>query len=315
MEYRKLIKFGNSSHIISLPLNWLKKNKLKKGDLIYFSENSNNELILSPEIKDTELEPKEIIIDISGKTNVEVYREIISAYINSSTIIKIIGKDLDKRVNEVKEYIHKLVALEIIEQTKNTIVTKNFLDMNTISISDLIRKMDVTVRTMIADSKNMFNEDIFEDIYQRDENVNRLAFLAFRIIKYALTNPSFAFSIKLTYPQLLIYWELAYNLEQIADEAKRIARFMRQVKLSKQEEKNLVEIYSRIENTYLDIMKAHHTGDKKIAFHIASIKKEITDECDKFALINYKKKYIANIIEKLKVMNDHIHTLGRLVYY
>ena len=99
MEYRKLIKFGNSSHIISLPNSWVKKNKLRKGDLIYYTENGNNELVLNPKLKDEKQGVTEIMIDITNKNLNEMRREIHSAYINNFNTINIIGKDLKQLDN------------------------------------------------------------------------------------------------------------------------------------------------------------------------------------------------------------------------
>ena len=46
MDYRKLIAFGKNSFVISVPKQWIKQNKLNKGDLIYLDESGPN-LILS----------------------------------------------------------------------------------------------------------------------------------------------------------------------------------------------------------------------------------------------------------------------------
>ena len=53
-EPRKLIKFGSSSHIISIPQKWIQSNSLKKGDMIFLTESNENELILSPKNKKIE---------------------------------------------------------------------------------------------------------------------------------------------------------------------------------------------------------------------------------------------------------------------
>jgi phosphate uptake regulator len=34
VEFRRLIGFGKSSFVVSLPKNWIEKNKLVKGDLV-----------------------------------------------------------------------------------------------------------------------------------------------------------------------------------------------------------------------------------------------------------------------------------------
>ena len=51
MEYRKLIRFGKSSLVISLPKGWTEKNKLGKGSLVYLDVNSEG-LVVSPTEKD-----------------------------------------------------------------------------------------------------------------------------------------------------------------------------------------------------------------------------------------------------------------------
>ena len=49
MEYRKLMAFGNSSFIVSVPKAWVEKNRLKKGDVLMV-EQKPNELILAPKM-------------------------------------------------------------------------------------------------------------------------------------------------------------------------------------------------------------------------------------------------------------------------
>ena len=60
MEYRKLISFGKSSFVVSLPKSWIKQNKLKKGDLIHFEDEGNNLVIKKKEeeSKDKPSKPK-----------------------------------------------------------------------------------------------------------------------------------------------------------------------------------------------------------------------------------------------------------------
>ena len=67
IEFRKLIKFGDSSFVVSVPMNWIKRNSLKKGDTIYLEENGEGELILNPKLKEYKKEITEKIIDANGK--------------------------------------------------------------------------------------------------------------------------------------------------------------------------------------------------------------------------------------------------------
>ena len=66
MDYRKLIKFGSSSYVVSLPGSWLKKNKLSKGDIIHLEEDGDSRLILHSTIE-KKSDEKEILIETGNK--------------------------------------------------------------------------------------------------------------------------------------------------------------------------------------------------------------------------------------------------------
>ncbi len=57
MEYRKLISFGKSSFVVSLPKSWVTQNKMKKGDLVYFEDSGVN-LLINTRKKDNEIVDK-----------------------------------------------------------------------------------------------------------------------------------------------------------------------------------------------------------------------------------------------------------------
>ena len=60
MEYRRLISFGRSSYVVSLPKEWIGQNNLKKGDLVYLQESGPN-LLLSKKESDEKVEEVEVI--------------------------------------------------------------------------------------------------------------------------------------------------------------------------------------------------------------------------------------------------------------
>ena len=81
MDYRRLIKFGNSSYVVSIPKDWLRKNKLEKGDMVYLNENGNNEIVLSPRIDEIEPESQTVTLDIDHLDESDIERRTISKYI------------------------------------------------------------------------------------------------------------------------------------------------------------------------------------------------------------------------------------------
>src|SRR3989344_7551729 len=112
MESRKLIKFGNSSHVVSLPTSWLKKNNLNKGNTVFLKENGDD-LIVSYALKEELREQTAITINSDNQDRECLAREIVSAYLHRFNTINIIGREIPKRAKEISDTIHNLVALEI----------------------------------------------------------------------------------------------------------------------------------------------------------------------------------------------------------
>ena len=154
MSFRKLIKFGNETYIVSLPKPWILKNRLKKGDNIFITEESDS-LTITPEFKKPIKPAYEIIIDIENKSNERVLREIISAYINNYSTVTLKSKNIGKRSVELREIIHRLIALEIVEEDDTKIIAKDFLNLNDISLTDLIRRKDTIIKTMFGETPSI----------------------------------------------------------------------------------------------------------------------------------------------------------------
>lgn len=314
MEYRKLISFGKSSYVVSLPKSWVVQNKLKKGDLLYFDE-KEKDLILSIQSGGGDKKEKEIIINVDGKSVRRIQREIISAYIKDFKSIVLLGDELKDKAKDIQATIQNLMALEVMEQTSRKIVARDFLDMNTISIYNLIRKVDIIIRAMIEDCEKMFEEDNYDNISHRDNDINRLSFLIFRAIEYGFTNSSSVYKKQnLTSLDLHNLWWFVFNLETIGDEVKRIARYTRDVKLTKPQQNQFLRILADAKEGYLKMMKAFHTHDVDIAHNVLETKGEVLRNCEEFYSANKKIENVGLLIERIKSMITTTHNLGRVIY-
>lgn len=314
MEYRKLISFGKSSYVVSLPKAWVTQNKLKKGDLIYFDEAANN-LVLQPRPSSTVEEEKKITINVDGKDLRRIYRELISAYIQNHKTISLVGNDIKGKAKDIQKLIQNLVALEILEQDSKKIIAKDFLNLNDISLDQIIRKMDVITHSMLKDCQEMFTEDNYENIYHRDSDVNKFRFLIFRIIWYGLENPALIYKkLKLNQRDIFNYWWLAYSLEAIADYAKRIARQMREVQLSPKGKKEFIELLGIIETMQAEIMKAYYTKNIEKVHDVLQERYNLIQHCDDFYNRNKTVNGVGYLVYNLKSLITTAHTIGRIVY-
>ena len=314
MEFRKLISFGKSSYVVSLPKAWINQNKLKKGDLIYLEENGPK-LVISKKETIAEQEEKEKIIYVDKKSEVIIGREVYAAYIQNYPKIVFKGKEVRNRIKDLQKIVQSLIALEIMEQSEDLIVARDFLNMDTVSVNELVRKMDVVTRTMMKEALNIFEEDTYESLNERDQDVNRLYFLFYRTIIYNLNNPMKALrNLKLSGLELLRVQFIGFYIEAIADEVRRTARYSRLLKINKDKQKQILDILAKMNTRYLDSMKAAYNNDVDLALQLSEKKKDADQELELLEKDVLKIENLSKVVTRLQRMNSLIHNLGRILY-
>lgn len=298
MEYRKIIEFGKSSYVVSLPKSWLAEKKLGKGDTVYLNLQDDKISIYPTEQKKT-AEPKRIKIDVTGMTDKEIRLHLISKYVRNFNEITLVADDMSRKAKDIRNIIHDIMALEVVEETASRIVTRDFLDMDDICPLSLLKKMDVITREMLSDSKNSFKEDKYENIAERDNDVNRLSYLFFRVMKYLQHNPAAASKRGYNNEMLLMVWAAAVKMESVADQSKRLAKLMPRVKFNKDEQKQFVKLYATIERYYLDTINAFYSNDSSKAFQLLVQKRNMIKLCKDFYRQNWNHEWVPVMLEKM----------------
>lgn len=314
MEIRKLISFGKSSYVVSLPKAWVIQNKLIKGDLIQLEENGPK-LLLSKKETLAAPENREKIIYIDGKTNQAISREVYATYIQNYSKISLKGKEIKGKVKDIQKIIQSLIALEIMEQTSESIVAKDFLNMDTVSVEELIRKMDLITRTMMNEASLIFSEDNYENLNERDQDVNRLYFLFYRAILYNLENPLKGLkNLKLNCINLLRLKYVGFYIEAIADEVRRTARHSRLLKLPLEKQKIIQDYLLKMNAFYVETMKASYNQDISLAFKLSGYKAGFDEDLKLLEGDGLNTLHLNRVISRLQRMTSLIHNLGRVLY-
>lgn len=310
METRRLIAFGTSSFVVSVPKTWVRENKLKKGDLVHI-EDRKDELVLSPSEGGKPEEARRILIEVDNKDMKLIQIEIVSAYLNNYDIIDIAGRQLERLAPQVKGIIRNLTGLEIIQQTATKITAKDLLNLKEISIRTLIRRMDNITRSMLIDSIDCFMADHFESIYERDLDVNRLVFLACRVIRAAMLNPKLGKHLAMGNLELMYSRDIIIRIEKIGDQSKRIARRIRNATaLSAEEKQELSNLYKRLMGDYLAAMKAYYKKDVHLAYQLEATNKDVIGLCSAYKRRNDPVD-TARIIEHFKSMRTAVKNIAR----
>ena len=309
IDVRKLISFGKGSYIVSMPKSWIEKNKLKKGDLISVDD-EGVELILKAGNEEKKQDSLEISIDAKGKANELLKTEIVSSYLNGYDTISIQFDANSSEVPKIKDILRNLSGLEIMEQTSTRLVAKNLININEISINHIIRRMDIIARAMMQDAALCSRgQCTYDNIHDRDSDVNRLYYLGYRVIKNALKNPRVAKAIGQEPWQLHIDSFILKRLERIADKQKRIARFLHSAELDRETLNELDRIYTDIIESYNDVMKSYYNRDRELAFRIEISNKTRAESCNRFL-----EKYMQTHAKaKSKTANDELVSVARIV--
>jgi phosphate uptake regulator len=320
MQIRRLVKSGLSSFTVALPKDWIEKNKLKKGDFLYIDEH-DNQLHIAAEQKKEKKDKNEIVINTEGKSEKVLRREIRAAYINDYYRIYIKGNNLRAVSASIKKDVHDLVSLEAIEEAADKIVARSFIDFSDVSLTDLLRRIDNITRSMMSDAISSITEypdefDMAKVLTERDADVNRLAFLVFKILKACTQNIDLCLKLELSQLDILRYWHLVFVVEKIADEAKRITRLIKQIheKKMKVDKPALAKLFQEVKEQYENVMKAFYKNDMVLSDSVYLNKPIMIKKCDDFFEKN-KCLETSEITGKLKSILSQSDDISKIIRY
>ena len=266
MEYRKLIGFGKSSYVISIPKDWIERHGLSKGSSVTLTE-ENESIIISPAALKKSRNEQTRTITTDGKSDKLLQREIVSAYISGCSTIIITGTDLRERRRMLNESFDTLIALEVVKQDDESIIAKDFLDIEDIELKDLVRRIDNNIRSMFIETIELFedlnNTDLIKHIGERDDSINKLSFLSFRSIRELLMNPS---KTRDSMIDLFHTWTTVLQLERCGDELKRVGRIASEAQLRKSDatqlKRSVTQLYELYKQGLTTYYESHASKEK-----------------------------------------------------
>ncbi|MBS3167655.1 phosphate uptake regulator PhoU [Candidatus Woesearchaeota archaeon] len=305
MGYRKIIAFGDTSYVVSLPKDWVEKNGLKKGDVVNVIVDENVLKISSIEHKQDNSQ-SEININFDGNLK-RLNSQILYAYINNYNVINLNGKDIYKILKDIREITKNFMYLDIIDQTSNNrVVLNSSVNLYDVSVHDTIRRMDRILVSMSEDVKNYLSgkeQDVSLSLDNKEENINKLCHLVFKTLKGGF-NPSHRSILKLDLHDLFYYWELALFVEKVADQVKRIPRFT-DFNVPNQ----LVMAFDAVMTQYQDAMKSNFVKDYELAVSVIAKKKQVYEKIES-CLEGLDPKHIV-YKERIRVINDYSGNLAK----
>jgi len=167
---RKLIQLSPSTSVVSLPKQWINKNKLKKGIELNLEE-ADNKIIISTNSSKTN---KEVELNISNLSNDLIWAYVDAAYIAGYDSITLITKNQNQS-NLMTTVVRYFPGLIIFEQRKNKVQFKDITNDSQEDIDKILARIFNMNIDMISDSLDAIKNNEWEllsKIKKRDYTIN-----------------------------------------------------------------------------------------------------------------------------------------------
>ncbi len=234
MELRKLQKTGGSTYVVSLPKKWVERERLDRGSLVTIKEQKGGSIIVTPGSR-----KEEAVREIQIPADQNLLRHLIEKYLLGYDVLRIKSKIKfrEKEKSEIKRNLTRLIGIEIMEETSDSITVQYLLDPEEVSVLKTLRRMYTIVSVMHKDLISaMENSDknLLRDVIQRDSEVNRLYFLLVRQIRTGIQNPSILDREGISSLECVDYRLVVKIIEAIGDNLVNVAKKIGEQKNVKQ---------------------------------------------------------------------------------
>jgi phosphate uptake regulator len=223
VETRKVQVTGGSTYTVSIPKDWATENGVSAGSEVAFYPEGDS-LFVTPR---TEEERTEGVLDIGDLTGDELTRAVMTMYVSGFDVITLESSRITtEQRRTIRTATQGLVGLEVLEETRDTVVIRDLLDSAELSITNAVTRMRLIALSMLDDAVQALvddDEDLARDVIQRDEDVDRLWLVVSRIFRATLRSPKAAEELGVTREVCFDYQSAARQLERVADHATKIA--------------------------------------------------------------------------------------------
>lgn len=232
MGTRRVQKVGKSTFTVSLPHDWVKNKKLTPKTEVDVQALQDGSLrVNTMDAVKGGGRAKEVVISIKEPDAGFLIRKALAAYIANYDIIRL---DLSRVTLEVggKEKIrrmikNKMAGGEIVEESVSQITIQILLRPGEFPLNKLLLRMATMAHDMMKDVSGAMrtkDKNVFLDVMARDEDVDKLYFMASRWLTSMIDDQSMLGDYGLRDANDCLEYRMACrNIERVADHVNRTA--------------------------------------------------------------------------------------------
>lgn len=317
-DIRKIQFTGRSTYILSLPKKWIEEMKLKAGDHVSISRNSNNSLCITPE---QEKRLHDVINEVTTLVSIDegpntLKRKIVSIYLSGYNLINLkskIGRIQPIQREAVREIVRRsLIGTEIIADSSDIITIQVLLTLPELSVNTAVRRMFLIASSMHRDVIIALKEKNFEianGVIRSDDEVDRFSLYILRNLVMATNNERILQEIGLKYPSdCLSYRVTVKSIERVADHATRIA--IKFLEIHEEISVAVIEKLEKLSNLALEVLTSSVEAFLRRDYNLAD---KIADKSEN--VLNFEKEIMKflDLLENKTVKDQNTSASIKLI--
>ena len=311
MHRRKIQLIAGTTYSVSLPKEWVLKNRLRAKSEVLLHEKNDRTLVVSPSaMEEKKLNDISLEVDEYG-TN--IYQVLFALYyigVENITLFsrKELGKDTKARIRKTLTFMSGTV---IGYEDKQKITIKVLLDRSKISMDQLLYRISLIIDLSMT---NMLEKLDLNEIKINENEIDRYYHLIAKIVSLALIDSSVLHSSGIQHVSLIpAYFLIGKRLENIGDNINHLAEYVHQAKEDLGKNKQVLDSIRSIlnqsirpimqkfpksfEKTGLSEIKRIHLAigkikDRKIADYLKDIVRYLVDIEEEIVNISFYNKLI-----------------------
>jgi phosphate uptake regulator len=276
MEPRKIQKVGYSTLSVSLPMAWAKKTGIKKGDVVFISEENDGALRITPEPTRTE-DQNIYVVNVDNCDNIKVLaRVIVGNYVLGRNMIKVESERrlMREQIESIRKVTQRLLGIGIIEESDRHLLLQCSVDPKNFPLNTVIRRLYVITSIMFKESMDALIDkdmELAKDAIAREHEADTIFWLIIRLLASAQQSRVISKAIGIVDPMEIVGSNLiAWYLEMIADRLNAISMnilAIEQLRIDEDEElfERLSQIGLIVFTMFDRAMKSMFESDIKLA--------------------------------------------------
>jgi len=229
LEPRRIQKVGYSTLSVSIPMNWAKKMSIKKGDVVFLSEDNDGALRVTPEpskVEDTSV----YLVNVDKCDNTKVLdRVIVANYVLGRSLIRVESSRrlMREQIESIREVTKRLLGIGIIEESDRHLLLQCSIDPKNFPLDTVIKRLYTITSIMFKETIDSLIEgdlELAKDAIAREYEADTIFWLTARLLASAQQSRLVSENIGVTAPMDIIEQNIiAWYLEMVGDRLQAIA--------------------------------------------------------------------------------------------